>query len=195
MTVTDITRSLSKSTTEHAFNGIVPDSIHEARVRRIKHPELLSTDPLDAGNTIHGLLSRMADNDPLTPVESAHFPWVSSLRRLVWGLGADQMDIDVALSAHGHVPHGTCDLLVYGGPKPRGILEVKVIAKGAKSSPRARDLVQLAAYARLCAGRGSFDDLWAGLAYLELETRMVRLMVYNNARDIIVPALPFLRAA
>lgn len=195
MSITDITRSLNQHTANRVFHDIVPDAIDEAAVRRVRHPELIAKDPLLAGNTIHRLLSRMADNDPLSPVESAHFPWVSALRRLVWSLGANQMDIDVNLPAHGHVPHGTCDLLVHGGPKPRGILEVKVIAKGAKSSPRARDLVQLAAYARLCAGKGSFDDLWAGLAYLELETRMVRLMVYNNARDIIVPALPLIRAA
>lgn len=195
MSITDITRSLSHATAAAAFQGIEPDQIRTSPVRRLKYLHLISSDPLTAGNDIHRLLERMGDNKPLSAAESAYFPWISTLRRLVWDLGADQMDIDVALSSQGRVPHGTCDLLVHGGPRRRGIIEVKVIAKGTQSKPRARDLTQLAAYARLQAGRGSFDQVWAGLAYLELEQRTVRLMIYNNSREIILPTLALLRAA
>lgn len=194
MNVTTITRSLSRKANA-AFEDIDPDHVHTSPVRKLKNPHLISSDPLTAGNDLHRLLQRMGDNEPLSPSESAYFPWVSTLRRMVWDLGAWQMDIDAPLPACGSVPHGTCDLLVHGGPRHRGIVEVKVIAKGSQECPRARDLVQLAAYARLCARAGSFDDLWAGVAYMELEARQVRLMTFESARAIIEPTLALIRAA
>lgn len=195
MSITDITRSLNQHSADRAFHDIAPDSIHVASIRSIRHPECLARDPLKAGNTLHHLLARMADKGPLSDIESTHFPWVSSLRRLIWALGAYKMDIDVALSAYGQLPNGTCDLLVHGGPRRQGIVEVKVILKGSQQSPRARDLVQLASYARLHARNGSFDDLWAAVAYLELEARKVRLMTFNSARGIIEPTLALIQAA
>lgn len=195
MNVTDITRSLPPRSTENAYRGIHPDAVQIATVNKLKHQHLLSNDPLTAGNDLHHLLRRMSDSDPLSPTESAYFPWVSAMRRMVWALGAWQMDIDAPLKACRNVPNGTCDLLVHGGPKKRGVLEVKVIVRGTQETPRARDIVQLASYCLLLAGAGSFDALWAGVVYMELETRLVRLLVFKNARPIIEPALELFSAA
>jgi hypothetical protein len=137
----------------------------------------------------------MGDNLPLSPKESAYFPWVSALRRTVWALGASEMEIDADLIARGSIPHGTCDLLVHGGPATLGVIEAKVIVSGTQETLRGRDLAQLAAYARLIAGRGSFDEVWAGLAYIELETRLVRLAVFNSSRPLVLRTLDLLRAA
>jgi hypothetical protein len=194
MNVTDITRILSRKATV-AFEGIEPDHVRTSPVRKLKNLHLISSDPLTAGNDLHRLLQRMGDDEPLSASESAYFPWISTLRRMIWDLGAWRMDIDAPLAACGSVPHGTCDLLVHGGPRRCGVVEVKVISKGSQESPRARDLVQLAAYARLCARSGSFDDLWGGVAYMELEARQVRLLTFDSARRIIAPTLALIRAA
>lgn len=110
-------------------------------------------------------------------------------------MGVEELDIETDLDACGGVCRGTCDLLVRGGPAPIGVIEAKVIASGTQETPRGRDLAQLASYARLIAGRRSFDDVWAGLAYVELETRLVRFSVFNSSRSLVMKTLNLLHAA
>lgn len=196
MTITDITRSLPRATANAAFADLEPDTIHAFPVRHTKNQHLLSSVPLDAGTHFHGSLRLLCDfEEQPTPTERAYLGWISALRRAVLSLGVDELSIETDLKACGGVCHGTCDLLVHGGPARTGVIEAKVIVSGTQETPRGRDLVQLASYARLIAGTRSFDGVWAGLAYVELETRLVRLFVFNSSRELIGRALNVLRAA
>lgn len=196
MTITDITRSLPRETANFAFADLQPDSVHPFPVRWTKNQHLLSGIPLDAGTQFHRALRLLCDFDQQpTPTERAYLGWISALRRAVLSLGVEELGIENDLEACGGVCHGTCDLLVRGGPAPIGVIEAKVIVSGTQEILRGRDLVQLASYARLVAENGSFDDVWAGLAYVELETRLVRLSVFNSSRQLVLRALDVLRAA
>lgn len=195
MNVTTLTRSISRHATEAAFSSLAPDIVRVSRVNPGKHSKLISTDPLTAGNSFAALLERMGDNAPLSEEEKAYLPWMATLRKMVWDLGAWQMDIESPLGASGNVPRGVCDLLVYGGPQRRGVIEVKVVSRGSVVTPRGRDLAQVGAYARLVAGKGSFDRVFAAIAYVELEARLVRLIGVSNARDLVTSTLNLFKAA
>lgn len=194
-TVTALTRSIPRHTSDAAFSSLTPNIVRVSNVKSGLHADLISGDPLTAGNAFAALLERMGDNGPLTPEEKAYLPWMNALRRMVWDLGAWQMDIEAPLVASGGVPHGICDLMVYGGPQRRGVIEVKVLTRGSVKTPRGRDLAQVGAYARLIAGKGSFDRVFAAVAYIELETRVVRLFGVSNARELVMTTLELFKAA
>lgn len=194
-TVTTLTRSIPRYASDAAFSYLTPDIVRVSTVKPSRHTDLISTDPLTAGTEFASLLGRMGDNDTLSPKEKAYLPWMNALRGMVWDLGAWQMDIESPLVASGVVPHGICDLLVYGGPQRRGVVEVKVLTRGSVKTPRGRDLAQVGAYARLVAGKGSFDRVFAAVAYVELETRVVRLFGVSNARELVTTTLELFKAA
>ncbi len=195
MNVTTLTRSISRHVSDAAFSSLAPDIVRVARIKPGRHDGLASADPLTAGNAFAALLERMGDNAPLSQEEKAYLPWMVTLRKMVWDLGAWQMDIESPLDALGNVPRGVCDLLVHGGPQRRGVIEVKVVSRGSVLIPRGRDLAQVGAYARLIAGKGSFDRVFAAIAYIELETRLVRLVGFSNARDLVTTTLNLFKAA
>jgi len=194
-TVSILTRSLHQHSTSIAFADLKPDISHVCAVQPGQHRNLISSAPLTAGNEFHRLLGRMGDDGPLTAKEKAYLPWMKKLRTMVWNLGAWQMDMESALAGVGNVPGGVCDLLIHGGPQRHGIIEVKVIVEGTCEKPRSRDCAQLGAYTRNLAGDRSFDRVWAGLAYIELETGLVRLFVFQNARQLVTQTISLLRAA
>lgn len=198
MNVTTLTRSLSQTKSTAAFSSFKPDILRCRPVKVFGPTHLISSDPLQAGNDFSALLKRMGDSDPLTPKEKAYLPWMVVLRQMIWALGASEMDIELPLSPCGGVPKGVCDLLVHGGPKSRGVIEVKVISRGEVQTPRGRDLAQLGAYARLVVGRShdsDFDSVYAGVAYIELESRKVRLYAVSGAQDLVAATIQLLRAA
>lgn len=195
MNVTTLTRSIPRHVSDAAFSFFAPDIVRVSNVNPGRHANLISADPLTAGTAFASLLERMGDNYPLSPTEKAYLPWMVALRKMVWGMGAWQMDIEAPLSAIGHVPQGICDLLVHGGPQRRGVIEVKVLTRGSVKTPRGRDLVQVGAYARLLAKHGSFDDVFAAVAYVELEAKAVRLLGVSNARKLVTTTLQLLKAA
>ena len=190
-----LARSLNRNTVNSAYANVLPDLTRTFAVQSGKHKDLLSSHPLTAGNQFHALLKRMGDDEPLSPTEKAYLPWLNVLRRAVWSLGASEMEIESPFDGYGVVPAGTCDLLVQGGPAPLGVIECKVIMKGTQNEPRGRDLAQLAAYARLASGQHSFDETWAALAYVELESLLVRLFVFKSSRTLVLQTLKLLHAA
>lgn len=195
MTVTTLTRSISQAQSNAAFNTLKPDILRCQSVKVAGATHLISSDPLQAGNHFAALLKRMGDSDPLTPTEKAYLPWMLVLRQMIWDLGAWEMEIESPLKACGGIPRGVCDLLVRGGPKKRGVIEVKVISRGEIHVPRGRDLAQVGAYARLVAGHGQFDHVFAGVAYIELESRKVRLYAVSGVNQLVQATVQLLRAA
>lgn len=195
MNVTTLTRSIPKHTSNAAFSSLSPDIIRVSSVKAGPHSHLISPDPLTAGNAFASLLQRMGDSGPLADEEKAYLPWMVELRKIVWGLGAWKMEIEAPLHSKGPTPRGICDLLVYGGPQHRGVIEVKVVTRGSVKTPRGRDLSQVGAYARLVAGKGSFDRVFAAVAYVELETPAVRLFGVSSARELVTTTLELFKAA
>ena len=195
MTVSIITRSLDKQTANAAYLGVCPDIVRTCAVPPGQYRHLVSSDPLTAGNELHALLGRMNDHNALSPTEKAYLPWIDAFRTAVRGLGVSKMDAEFALSSVGRVPGGVCDLLVRGGPQKRGVVEVKVLLHGTQEQPRGRDLAQLGSYARLIAGGGSFDHVWGAVAYIELDSHLVRIYGFKNARKLVTQTLELLRAA
>lgn len=194
-TVSILTRSLSQTSVAEAFNDLHPDIVHVKSVCMNQYRHLIARGPVEAGNTFHRLLCRMADHEPLSPGEKAYLPWLNALREMVRSLGGRKMEAEYGLRAVGDVPHGTCDLRVHGGPRKIGVIEVKVLTKGSFECPRGRDYAQVASYAWLLAGAGSFDRIWAAVAYVELGCSQVRLVGFKNSRQLISKTLALLRAA
>ena len=195
MSVSTITRTLDFNTANAAYEGVRTDIVRTCAVPPGQHSHLLSTDPRTAGNELHALLGRMSDHGPLLDIEKAYLPWVGVLRTMLRDLGVWKMENEVALSPVGCVPNGVCDLLVHGGPQSRGAIEVKLLMNGTLDHPRGRNLAQVGSYARLIARHGSFDTIWAAVAYVEIEARQVQLFGFANSRELVTQTLELLRAA
>jgi len=196
MNVTTITRSLDRNSLAGAFTNLKPDHSLTSFIRWAKNQHLLATTPLDAGVQFHGALGLLFDFDAQpTQTQRAYLGWVSALRRGLTALGVEQITTNANVADRGKPYHGVSDILAIGGPAARGVVECKVILKGDQTEARPKDTMQLAAYSQLLAGRGSYDDIWAALAYVEIETRLVRLLVWDSARPLILCAAPLLRAA
>ena len=194
--ITSLTRSLDRNSLAGAFTDLEPDRIQCHPVRWSKNQHLLATAPLNAGIEFHNALGLLFDFETKpTPKERAYLGWVSALRRAIVALGAEEITTNADLSLSGKSYHGTGDIVLRGGPAARGVLECKVILDGEQNEARAKDAMQLAAYCQLLAGRGSYDEVWGALAYVEIESRLVRLMVWDSARPLIECAAPLLRSA
>lgn len=194
--ITTITRSLDRSTLNGAFLNLKPDRILSIPVRWTKNQHLMSKAPLEAGIEFHNALALLCDFDAQpTPTERAYLGWVSALRRAIVVLDAVEVTTNAAVADANKPYHGTSDIIVHGGPAERGVIEAKVILTGKQTEVRAKDAVQLAAYCQLLAGRGSYDDIWCSLSYVEIESRLVRMLVWDSARPLIESAAPLLRSA
>lgn len=195
MTISTITKTMNRNAANAAYADVLPDLIRTLPVRVGKLQHLIPENPLSAGIQFHALLQRMADSEALSPREKALLPWLTALRTEIGALGVWQTEIEANLESKGIVPNGTCDLLVQGGPAPSGVIEVKVISRGTQPAPRGRDLAQLTSYAMLNTERQRYDDVWAAMAYVELETGLVRLFIYNSVSPLVEHTLRLLRAA
>ena len=193
--VTTLTRSVSRAAADSAFCSVEPDHFLTGYVEPPAGRSLISTDPLTAGTEYHQLLERMRDNGPLSEREKAYYPWLRTMRQLLRRLGVRHMEAAKRLSAYRSTPRGECDLMVWGGPQNRGIVEVKVISRGHVETCRGRDLFQLATYARLAAKAGSYDAIWAAVAYIELAANEVHLAAYKTSRALIETTRELLQAA
>jgi len=194
MNITAITRSLNPSDLAYAYANLHPDIERTSPVETTPLELLVPADPLAAGTAFHRLLTRMQDRNPLSNHEKALLPWLTALRGQLRQLGVRQMDAEAELCPFRETPHGVCDLLVTGGPAPQGVIEVKVVAKGSVASPRDRDLAQLGAYARLVARNRDYKQVWAGVAYVELRHRRVKLYGYSNVRKLVFDTADLLAA-
>jgi hypothetical protein len=195
MSVSTITRTLDFNIANAAYEGVCTDIVRTCTVPATPYSHLISNDPRTAGSELHALLGRMSDHGPLCDIEKAYLPWVGALRAMLRGMGVLQMENEVALSPVGCVPNGVCDLLVHGGPQPRGAIEVKLLMRGTLDQPRGRNLAQVGSYARLIARHRSFDTIWAAVAYVEIEARQVQLFGFSNSRQLVTQTLELLRAA
>jgi len=194
MNITTITRSLTPSDLANAYANLHPDIERTGHVETSPLEFLVPTEPLDAGLAFHRLLTRMQDRNPLSNHEKALLPWLTALRVPLRQLGVRQMDAEADLRPFRGTPHGICDLLVTGGPAPQGVIEVKVITTGSVAAPRDRDLAQLGSYARLVARNRNYKQVWAGVAYVELRHRRVKLYGYSNVRKLVLDTTDLLAA-
>lgn len=196
MNISSITRSLNQSSLDQVFADLSPDQTKVFGVRWQKNQHLLANDPLQAGIDFHSTLPLLWDfaANP-TPTQRAYLGWLSALRRAIGSLDADGADAEVRMPAFSITPTGTCDLLIYKTNRIVGVVETKVIVHGCRFTPRARDLFQLASYAHLQSASIPPARLWVALAYIELETKAVRFMVFKNSNTLVTRALEMRAAA
>lgn len=196
MTITDITRSLQHNQLSTAFADLDTNINLDLPVRPNKFVGLVDRNPLRAGIAFSELTMRMADNGPLSPEEMAYLPWLSVARRALEDLGVWRMDIEVPLGSASDSMHGACDLLLFGGPRRRGIGEFKLIRYGKLEEelpPRA--LAQLGAYVALADRKGDGSSTWGILVFAEIEQRMVKLRGVRSAKALVSRTLPLLELA
>src|SRR6187402_1484149 len=147
MSVSTAVKALNPATATAAYLDANPDFTRTVAVSANGSAHLLPTDPLRAGSAMHRSLLLMCHDNELTGVEKAFYPWIAALRKEIWKLGAHKMDIEAKLESIGNVPAGVADLLVYGGPRRTGTIEIKTFTKGRHLRPSGRATAQSAAYA------------------------------------------------
>ncbi len=143
----------------------------------------------------HHALRRFVEDKRSAHKDRAYLPWIATLRQMLHDLGVSGMDVETKLKQRGAIPGGVCDLVVEGGPAHIGAIEVKVVTGSPLSAPRCSTLAQIGAYSRLVADRGSFDDVWAAVVHVELQTGKVRLFLWENSRPLATAAIDLFKAA
>lgn len=192
MSITSILPHLP--TNRSAFTKIHPDRVLVRDIAWGRAPAESLT-PLESGTKFHHALRRFVEDKRSSPKYRAYLPWIATLRQMLCDLGVSGMEVETKLKQRGAIPGGVCDLVVEGGLAHIGAIEVKVITGTPLASPRCATLAQIGAYSRLVADRGSFDDVWAAVAHIELQTGKVRLFLWENSRALATAAIDLFKAA
>lgn len=171
-----------------SFNGIPPSRVLTERVQT-KRPQAL--DPYWAGCNLP--LRRLNDAVSLSAKERLLWPYVASLRTGLEKLGTSIIRAERELGQRYEL-HGACDLLVGGGLRRRGVVEVKV-TNHSPDSPRPRDLTQLGGYLHLAAKSHEYDKWWGCVAYVSLNQSTVTLFAFRDVHALIARSHNLLTAA
>ncbi len=117
-------------------------------------------------------------------------------RRALDEMGVWRMDIEASVGDESGPMHGNCDLMLFGGPKRRGIAELKLIRYGQLDEALpGRALAQLGSYVSLVDRRGDGSATWAVLVFAEIQNRMVKIRGFSSAEALIKRTLPLIAAA
>lgn len=174
--------------TYDCFDGLSPSRVLTEQVQ-IKSPRTL--DPFWVGCNIP--LPRLNDGASLLPKERLLWPYVAALRTGLEKLGTSVIRAERELGQCDEL-HGACDLLVWGGLRRWGVVEVKV-TKHAPDSPRPRDLTQLGGYLDLAAKRHEYNKWWGCVAYVSLSESTVTLFAFRDVHALIARSHDLLTAA
>jgi hypothetical protein len=186
--VTHFTKALSPFVADRAFADVWPDFTHTIRVPPSRYLDLIAFDPFEAGKSLHDRLPLLGNNDPLSDSDRAYFPFLGSLRDYLRTVGVKEITPEQPLAAVGPIGFSKCDLKVFGGLAPKGVIEVKTGRERPQPS-RGTHLAQLGLYARMIAGWGDYDQVWAALAYVDLHRQTIDFRCFSTARKLIFRAM------
>ena len=186
--VTHFTKALSRSVADKAFADVWPDFTHTVRVPPSRYLKLIAPDPFEAGKSLHDRLPLLGNNDSLSDSDRAYFPFLGSLRDYLRSVGVRSMTPEQPLASVASIGFSKCDLKVYGGLAPKGVIEVKV-GRDCPQPSRGAHLAQLGLYARMIAGWGEYDQVWAALAYVDLHRQTIDVRCFSSTRKLIFRAL------
>jgi hypothetical protein len=186
--ITKFTKNLDFRRADSAFRALKPDSILTLDVRPSRFQNRINPNPYQAGQELHGLLPCLGNDQPLSERDKGYFPYLATLRGHLRRIGVTSLVPEQPLTAVAPIGHGKCDLLVRGGLARKGVVEIKVLHE-CPDAPRGIHLAQTGLYARLIAGWSDFEDVWAALAYMDLQRHTIDVMCFKNARQLIFRAV------
>ncbi len=190
---TTITRTLQNIDLDDAnFDDVIPAHVLTVPVsagQRLGHQ-----DTYTLGCHLHAALRRYEDSAELTSNERNLWPYVAELRNSLKGLGVQRIQAERPLEAHAGVPRGQCDLLLTGGLRRRGVVEVKVV-EHLPEEPLTLNCLQLGGYLWLAARNDRFERWWGCVAYVSISERKIRLYAYRTIRPLVTRAAELFRAA
>jgi hypothetical protein len=186
--VTCFTKSIDSTRAAAAFADLSPDLHHCLHVRPSRYQHLVSTDPFQAGVELHELLPCLGTHQAFSPKDKGYFPYLAALRGYLHRLGVNSLVPEQRLASVAPVGHGRCDLLVHGGFASKGVVEIKVV-HDLPARPDGLNLTQTGLYARLVAGWGDYDRVWAAVAYVDLRRHVIKVMSSRNASRLIFRAM------
>lgn len=184
MSITSIARSLPDYTLIRGLRGLSPDSEMTVDIPQGNDGPLASADPYFLGCRFHAFLKRMVDSDPLSDQEKLLLPSLNSLRITFRNMGVGKLDPMVRFNGERGIPCGEPDLIANGGPRSKGVIELKVV-RTLPDRPVHEHLLQIGAYAAHIALRSRFNHPWASVVYASFHEAKLRFFVFNDTRALV----------
>ncbi|HVS52603.1 MAG TPA: hypothetical protein VHD62_09625 [Opitutaceae bacterium] len=121
------------------------------------------------------------------PIQREFLPYARALHEWLRLAGARRMWTEWSYGGEESRWRGTVDVSVAGGPRPSGIVEIKLQGRDPEDG-FCEDWAQLGCYCRLAAEAGRpIDRQWAALAYILPRRRQVRVLVQNDVWRLVAP--------
>jgi hypothetical protein len=184
MSITSIARSIPDFKIIQGMRGL---STADGKTVAVPVETPSSLAPLNSytlGCRFHALLRRVADHGPLTTEEKLMLPWLNALRRQLRAMGAEHFDPLTHFSSARGLPGGEPDLVVQGGPRKHGVIEVKVVER-LPASPAHEHLLQVGAYTAHMANKQGMRRTWAALVYVSFREAKIAFFIFADANAIV----------
>ena len=184
MSITSIARSIPDFKIIQGMRGLstADEKIIAVPVETTAFLASLTTYSL--GCRFHALLRRVADHGPLTTEEKLMLPWLNALRGQLRAMGAKHLDPLTHFSSARGLPRGEPDLVVQGGPRKHGVIEVKVVER-LPSNPAHEHQLQVGAYTAHMANEQGISRTWAALVYVSFREAKIAFFIYADAKAIV----------
>jgi hypothetical protein len=184
MSITSIARSLPEFKIIQGMRGLSTADEKTVAVSGETTASLASLTTYTLGCRFHALLRRVADHGPLTTEEKLMLPWLNALRGQLRAMGAEHFDPLTHFSSARGLPSGSPDLIVQGGPRKHGVIEVKVVDR-LPSNPAQEHLLQVGAYTAHMSNKQGIRRTWAALAYVSFREAKITFFIYADANAIV----------
>jgi len=184
MSITSIARSLPEFKIIQGMRGLSTADEKTVAVPVETTASLASLTTYTLGCRFHALLRRVADHGPLTTEEKLMLPWLNTLRGQLRAMGAEHIDPLMHFSSASGLPSGEPDLVVQGGPRKHGVIEVKVVER-LPSNPALEHLLQVGAYTAHMSNKQGIRRTWAALAYVSFREAKITFFIYADANAIV----------
>ena len=184
MSITSIARSIPDFKIIQGMRGLSTADEKTVAVPAKTTASLASLTTYTLGCRFHALLRRVADHGPLTTEEKLMLPWLNALRGQLRVMGAEHFDPLMHFSSANGLPSGEPDLVVQGGPRKHGVIEVKVVER-LPSDPAQEHLLQVGAYTAHMSNKQGIRRTWAALAYVSFREAKITFFIYADANAIV----------
>jgi hypothetical protein len=174
--VTSLVRNAPTRALNRAFAGAHPDSSYDLELSPHIKGARVPYIGIDEGENAHAAISALIRGEW---ADRRFWPYACVIRDWMSDIGVQRVWTDWHIQETGRFV-GSCDLLVSGGPRSSGVIEVKFVNRGLPEFHRMDHLFQLSLYARgLAEMRGGFDRYWGAIAYVCPSARTIRVFEWT----------------
>jgi hypothetical protein len=174
--VTSLVRNAPTWAINQAFADAHPDASYDLELSQHMRGPKIHFIGIDEGERAHAAISALIRGKWS---ERRFWPYARVLRDWLDDVGVKRIWTDWQLRETGKFV-GACDILVSGGPRQSGVVEVKLV-NTLPEFHRRDHLLQLSLYARgLAENRGSFRGYWGALAYIAPAARTIRVFEWTD---------------